>query len=385
MLGTLLKGKVMTDTDKEPKATKTYDKRKVIIGMVCLILIGIGIFYIWHKDTKKAQQEIDVTSAIAIVDVDKLLSEHPNYDRFMKLQAEELVILNQLKNIMDDKDEQTPVVEPAPEVFSNVIDEQDNLRNINLQQQLKEQSAAKENEIRNNLAEDKNKIIQEINDKFFNAILNATIKLDNADTLRLTQEERTNLLSELEQLKKQRGEAVFQIEQQYNQRVAKELMQWRIQREKELGLVDLEAHQADVADSQAKQAVEQQRENAYLQDRLKMLQARKNDSERLVILLQAKSNEMSLLKKSMLKDIASKATKVAIQKHLKLVIANTPMNLNFLNDDIDVVEDELFSGMVVGVDALDITDDVLKEIQEDKVEAEKRRQQMQNNQDNQNN
>lgn len=62
------------------------------------------------------------------------------------------------------------------------------------------------------------------------------MKLDNAENLRLTQEEKDNLLTLLEQLKKERGENVALIEQQYNLKVADELMKWRAQREQELGI-----------------------------------------------------------------------------------------------------------------------------------------------------
>ena len=171
------------------------------------------------------------------------------------------------------------------------------------------------------------------------------MKLDNAENLRLTQEEKDNLLTLLEQLKKERGENVALIEQQYNLKVADELMKWRAQREQELGINVQKIHQIDV------------------QDRLQMLQARKKDSERLIILLHTKENEINLLKRSILKDIASKAMKIAIQKHLKLVIADVPATLDFFgNIKIDNFDDTVLNGMVVGADAIDITDDVMAEL-----------------------
>lgn len=101
------------------------------------------------------------------------------------------------------------------------------------------------------------------------------MKLDNAENLRLTQEEKDNLLTLLEQLKKERGENVALIEQQYNLKVADELMKWRAQREQELGINVKKIHQIDVQNSLERQQAEQKREAQYLQDRLQMLQARK--------------------------------------------------------------------------------------------------------------
>ena len=75
------------------------------------------------------------------------------------------------------------------------------------------------------------------------------MKLDNAENLRLTQEEKDNLLTLLEQLKKNAEKNVALIEQQYNLKVADELMKWRAQREQELGINVQKIHQIDVQNS----------------------------------------------------------------------------------------------------------------------------------------
>ena len=366
----------MTDNKNEPQTKRAHNKAKksklnIFICVICLVAVVAGIFYIWHKNTKKFQPQLDVSSAVGIVDVDRLLLEHENYSKLLKLQDEKLNILSRLKTyITDDESIQPPEVNPAPDVFSQVVEQQDNLRQIKLRQQLKEESAVKENEIRSNLASEKNEVIRKINDRFYNAILNATIKLDNADNLKLSQSEREDLLAQLDYLKKQRGMAVAEIEQKFNLRVAEELMAWRSSREQELGLMDMAKHEEDVADSKAKQQQEQERDNQYLQDRMQMMKARKNDSERLLVLLHTKDNEIELLKKSMLKDIANKATKIAVQKHLKLVISNVPMSFNFFGSpEVDVFDSKFLDGMVVGVDAIDITEDILTEMQSDKAKV----------------
>ena len=95
-------------------------------------------------------------------------------------------------------------------------------------------------------------------------------------------------------------------------------MKWRAQREQELGINVQKIHQIDVQNSLERQQAEQKREAQYLQDRLQMLQARKKDSERLIILLHTKENEINLLKRSILKDIASKAMKIDNSKTSKI-------------------------------------------------------------------
>lgn len=66
----------------------------------------------------------------------------------------------------------------------------------------------------------------------------------------------------------------------------------------------------------------------------------------------------------MLKDISSKATKIAIQKHLKLIIADVPSTLDFFgNIKTNSFDNTILNGMVVGVDTIDITDDVIAELE----------------------
>ena len=69
---------------QEKEAKQAYNKRNVAIGgIVCLLLIMTSIgYYIWHKNTKTPQPIDGVTSAIAVVDVDKLMPEHVNYNNY---------------------------------------------------------------------------------------------------------------------------------------------------------------------------------------------------------------------------------------------------------------------------------------------------------------
>lgn len=348
----------------KPDKKKKKSTTSILVGIICIVMCILLIGYFWHKQNQKPPVSVDVGSAVATVDVDRLMKQHSDYAKLEKLQAEKFLILSKLKiYTLDENLLKPPTVNPAPDVFVQVVDEQDNLRQIKTRQQLKEESIIKENEIRQNLAKEKDLAIEKINNKYTNAILNCTIKLDNAQNLKLTQEEIDNLLAILKQLKNERGNMVDNIKQQYNIRVANELLTWRQQREAELGLNNQKDHQIDIQDSLAKQQAEQQRDNQYLKDRMQMLKARKQDSARLIVLLHTKDNEINLLRKSILKDISSKATKVAIQKHLKLVIADTPMDMDlFGNIKINNFDNNILSGMVVGVDAIDITDDVINEL-----------------------
>ncbi len=361
----------VVEQDNETGATKSTDTlntkkhKSVIIVIICLILVAAGIFYFWHKNTAPKVQE-DVSSAIATVDIHKLMEKHPDYPKLVRLQIEKMMIFNQLKNYaVDDPSLKSNVeITPAENVFSEVVQEQDNLRNIKSQQQLKEETAAKENELRNKMADERNSAIQELSNRYLNEILNCTVKLDNAKNLRMTQDEKQELLARLETLKKQRGQAVYELEQQFNMRIAKELMDWRQQRAQELGMADASERQKDVEDSQAKQQLEQQRDNQYLQDRLQMMNARKKDSARLLVLLHTKDNEVKLLQKNILKDIGKLATKVAVQKHLKLVVTNVAIDRDGFGNKMNLgFTSNLLNGMVIGVDAEDITDDILNEMQ----------------------
>lgn len=358
----------MAEPKDVPQKVQKYNKKHIIIGAVCLLLIAIGSFYIWHRYMQKHPSPVEVSSAVGTVDIDKLLPEHPDYPKLLQLQTEKMAIIAQLKLYATQSGSQQPIpqINPAPEVFTQVVTQQDNLQELNVNQILRERTVYNENKIRASMADKKNAEIKAINDKYFNEILNCTIKLDNAKNLKLTKEQQEELLSRMESLKRERGEAVAQLEQKYNIQVAKELMIWRAQAEAEINSQNAAKHQENVAASNISQQQEQQRTQEYMQDRLQMLQSRKEDSKRLLILLHTKDNEMMLLQQKMLKDISDKAAKVAIIKHLSMVVANVPMNENFFgNPDILGFNRNVFSGMVIGVDSVDITDDVLTELKND--------------------
>lgn len=352
----------------EPGAAAQKKRRRanVLAGLLCLLAAGMCIFYIWHKHNSSKPAE-DVPSAVAVVNMDKLVEAHPGYAKLQTLEAEKLVLAGRLRSYaIDARSERAAQdLNPAAGVFSEVLDQQDNLRDIQSRQQLKEETAAKENELRDAIADERNEAVQKINDRYYNEILNCTIKLDNAKNLRLTKAEQEELLNRLDELKKERGRAVFELEQQFNLRVAKEMIQWRTQREKELGLGNAAAHQSDADDSMQRQQAERLRDAQYVQDRLQMMNARRKDSIRLLVVLHTKDNEIALLKKSILRDISSKAAKVAIKKHLKLVVANGRLNRDSFSKAGSPFEQHVFGGIAVGVDAEDITDDILAELKAD--------------------
>lgn len=193
------------DKDDDMQENKKDKSRKsaIITGGICVLLCIIGALYIWHKQTQKPPVQLDVNSAIATVDIDKLMSKHSDYAKLEKLQAEKILILIKLKSYaLNTEQLQPPQVDPASQVFEQVVDEQNNLQEIKAKQQLKEETITKEHEIRQRLSIEKNKAETLITDKYTNAIFNCTMKLDNAENLRLTQEEKDNLLILLEQLKK---------------------------------------------------------------------------------------------------------------------------------------------------------------------------------------
>ena len=89
--------------------------------------------------------QLDVNSAIATVDIDKLMSKHSDYAKLEKLQAEKTLILIKLKSYaLNTEQLQPPQVNPASQVFEQVVDEQNNLQEIKAKQQLKEETITKE-------------------------------------------------------------------------------------------------------------------------------------------------------------------------------------------------------------------------------------------------
>ena len=75
------------DKDNDMQENKKDKSRKsaIITGVICVLLCIIGALYIWHKQTQKPPVQLDVNSAIATVDIDKLMSKHSDYAKFCLL------------------------------------------------------------------------------------------------------------------------------------------------------------------------------------------------------------------------------------------------------------------------------------------------------------
>ena len=88
------------DKDNDMQESKKDKSRKsaIITGVICVLLCIIGALYIWYKQTQKPPVQLDVNSAIATVDIDKLMSKHSDYAKLEKLQAEKTLILIKLKS-----------------------------------------------------------------------------------------------------------------------------------------------------------------------------------------------------------------------------------------------------------------------------------------------
>lgn len=78
------------EKDNNTLKAKTDRNRKIsiIVGVICILVCIIGILYIWHRQKQKPPVQLDVNSAVATVDIDKLLVNHSDYGKLEKLQAE---------------------------------------------------------------------------------------------------------------------------------------------------------------------------------------------------------------------------------------------------------------------------------------------------------
>lgn len=336
-------------------------------SIICLLIVVTVVGYIWYKNIYKPPLQISGNVVIATVNTEELIKEHPNYAKLQKLKAEKIAILAKLQEYnFDESKIVPPKVEPAVNVFEQVLDEQANLRTIKIKQQVKEDSINQEKIFQQDMATEKEAIIKRVTDRYANAILNCTIKLDNADNLKLTDEQKNQLIDKLAELKQERDAAIAKIKQDYEFLIADKLSTWTKDYEAGLIRASQDSQQAEVADSLAKQQAENAREQKYLQDRKQMLQARKNDSERLIVLLHTKEKEMQLLRKSMIKDIADKAADIAKEQHYDLVLTGESTNLDlFGNIELDNLDNDLLSGMIVSSKSVDITEAVRQALMQD--------------------
>ncbi|WP_196591353.1 hypothetical protein [Pectinatus frisingensis] len=342
-------------------------KKTSIIGAVTVVIILVAIALVIKYFYKPAVSPSPNEIKAGIVDINQVLKIHPQYRELVDLRNERVKIIEKITALSKETKTGTDdaaAVESINGIFNGFAQQKDDMRQRIVKQKLQDDMLDREKQLRAAVANSRAADIESVSNEYENAIFNCSLKLDNAENLRLSDDDINNLNEQMFQLKKERAEKIHAVMAKYESQISAQLSEYFAER--------IAALQADADNKNEKnnqeisaQANEFQKQKDELsQKKQDMLNSRKKLYFNLFNQLDEKNKEIDALQKAMIQDIAAKAAKIAIVRHLDIVYANQ-QGISDEKIGTDEIFDKYFENNIITTSSVqNITADVMQEMQD---------------------
>lgn len=347
-------------------------KKHILIGAaLAILLICLGAVL-----TRQALQRqippvaTQTASETGVVRLQELVQAHPAYGDLQKLLQER----TELKaHLQESTALPAPLAVQPPEVEQKPFDDsvwQKNAQDvIGRRAELERAQKKAAADYKASTEEDYKARRDAINAEYLNAILNIKLKLDNREAMGLSNETVAKLNADLDDLEAERGGRQMALYRDW-QREIEGYAKASVEKDFAASHEDLEKLQAQrQAEAVKNQSEAQQRDIASLSEQMQASAARQQQALAAQDALEENEQQVLALESKILNDIASKAAKVAILHHFTLIVCDPARSLASLLPDAfrpaagpDVPEKYV---KTISVNATDVTDEVLSELESD--------------------
>ena len=350
----------------EPKESpESPDKsRSLMIGIIAVVLCAaIGVFF-WTRRSPSTAPRAQASEAVGYVNMREAMKAHPDHEALENLYYEH----DELKMRMTiDKRMLVSLRAPraAKEPFNDAVRQKEKQTDIKSHGEALEKLKAAEAKDREDTRADFEARRDKINGEYFNEIFNIQMKLDNADTMRLKEEEVKSLTDRLHELQHERGQKQYALWQEHEAEIKA-----RSDARAEAMGIDLKelnerTHERIASEEMRKQAEAERRNLEAVQKNLMESVAVRQRLTQETIELREKEREIASREASMMKDIAGLAMKIAVRDHLVTVFAGPARSIEAIKYQFvpSGQRPEKDAAVIIGT-ARDITEDIIKEIKE---------------------
>ena len=356
-----------------PKHRKKY----MVVGtIVAILLVCLGAVLMKQAIRRQAPPAVpQAAGETGIVRLQELVQAHPAYGDLQKLLQER----KELKARLQESTElAAPLAVQPPEVEQKPFDDsvwQKNAQDvIGRRAEIERAQKKAAADYKASTEEDYKARRDAINAEYLNAILNIKIKLDNREAMKLTDETVAKLNADLDDIEAERSGRQIALYRDWQQEI-EGYAKASVEKDFAASHEDIEKLQAQRQAEAAKaQSEAQHRDIAVLSEQMQSSAARQQQALAVQDALTENEQQVLALESKILNDIASKAAKVAILHHFTLVICDPARSLTSLLPDAfrpsagpDVPEKYV---KTISVDATDVTDEVLSELESDPPAAE---------------
>ena len=322
---------------------------------------------------KTKRKEILLGSAIAIglVDMQKVMEAHPDYEKLQTLQKEYKSLELSLKDTekLPEMQVEPPAVESKP--FDDSVWQKNAQTVIGGRTELEREAKKVEQAYREAHEAEYESRRKAVDEDYQNAILNLNIKIDNQKAMHHPwtkqqdlDEERAGWENQRALLQEERGMRQRELAKAWEREVndyvqsvmGPKLAAWR---EKAKSSLSQQKSAAVLKQSEA-----QQRDTAAMQQEMQMTAAQKlQQRAQIKEMMAQKAEEIQALDTHIRNDISGRAAKIAILHHFTMILANPAEDLAFklpVNLPASMKPERFMP--VVGSDTEDVTDELVSEV-----------------------
>lgn len=348
-----------------------------VLAAILTVLIGGGLYHYGMPQQQQSSAPVEKevqkpaqTRGVGIIDIEKIRAAHPDGEQLDYLLATELRLRLELNEAM--RVVELPKPQP-PETNIEVFDEAAWQKNAQIViSQLAELESKKKAAAEDYRKKSEPRYIEERNklrEGFLNEQLNIQLKLQNADNLRLKQEEIDELTKQLEKVETERNKLQLELLEKWMAEIAQYAEDSVAEEEKRLKAEAERLRNAVEAQAQQKESDVAERNRLLMENSLREMEGRQNRRRELLAELQAVSRERAELEKKILDSIADKATMLAAVNRLEMVFVkreSAPSD-RVLRRGVDwnfelKPPEGVGAIAIAGKNCKDLTDDLIKEM-----------------------
>ena len=348
-------------------------RKPLFVGLLSLLVLG-GIVLGWlffHPGDKVSPPAADPSAQSSeesgVVRLGEVVRKHPEYGTLLRLRGEHAQLSDALA-----RGERQLLRMTAPDAikkpFDDAVDQKKKQVLIKEYGEFMEKLAEAEKTKREETRALYDAARGEINAAYFNEIFNTQLKIDNADVMRLSEETVADLKRHLENLQRERGRHLYDLHLKYEAEIRAFKEALAAEHGVSLAALEQETDERLRAEEMRKRSEAQARNLEALQkNMLDSVELRMRLTE-IRTALRAKEQEITALEDGLTLELAGKAAKLAVLHHLSIVYAS-PVTAGL---PIAGVGTDPAAGLrVVGVTAVDLTEELIKEIEKDNKQTTK--------------
>ena len=370
-------GKLMAEEKNKTKTTSSIGRGKILAGLLTVLTsAGIGGYHYFQSEESPPPSKLEIVKepepaqGIGFIDLTTVKNSLDKEGRLAELSSIETRLKLELKDALKPMLMSPPKVEQKP--FDDSVWQKNAQAVISERAEIEKRKKQIAKKYKEDTEAEYLKRRDDANNKFLNEVLNIKLKLQNADNMRLTSAEISEMEKRLEEIKIERNQIQKKLMDEWTQEIFAYAEEAVKADDEKLSALAEEAKAKITEEAKQAQAAAIERNKNLMEKAMQESKTRQDRRQKLMTELQSITKERSELEGKMMDNIGDLAAKLAVIHKLKLVLAVKGVRLNIESPyleslspslDVDVLSTKE-PLIITSTNAVDLTDELIKELQE---------------------